>query len=145
DLGLVLEAAEGARVHDAVAVALEGGAIGMLGLGCDATSRVGRARRPRREPLALLALLVGARAERQAAHRRLSSRSASRSTRSSCAREASSVSPSGALVARGVRAAGAAAAGAAVRRAGVCGGADSSAWSAAAATPTPATRVSQRI
>ena len=42
DLRLVLEAPERARVHDAVAVALEGGAVGMLGLrraGARATPR----------------------------------------------------------------------------------------------------------
>ncbi len=42
DLGLVLQAPERARVQDAVAVALEGGAIGVRGLGLDAATRVAR-------------------------------------------------------------------------------------------------------
>ena len=45
DLGLVLQAAERARVQDAVAVALEGGAIGVRGLGLDAAARVAREQR----------------------------------------------------------------------------------------------------
>jgi hypothetical protein len=49
DLGLVLEAAEGATVDDAVAVALVGGAVGVRGLRVAAAARGGRALRERGE------------------------------------------------------------------------------------------------
>ena len=57
-LGLVLEAPERARVHDPIAIALERGAMRMLGLGVHAPARRRARDRPRREPLALF-LLVG--------------------------------------------------------------------------------------
>jgi hypothetical protein len=49
DLGLVLEAAEGAAVDDAVAVALVGGAVGVGRLRVAAAARGGRALRVRGE------------------------------------------------------------------------------------------------
>src|SRR5262249_42453542 len=56
DLGLVLEAAERSRVHDAVAVALEGGAVGMGLLGEEATARRAALHRVGGEAFGLLAL-----------------------------------------------------------------------------------------
>ena len=57
-LGLVLEPPERARVHDPIAIALERGAMAVLGLGVHAPARRRARDRPRREPLALF-LLVG--------------------------------------------------------------------------------------
>src|SRR5690606_20330094 len=68
DLGLELEAAEGPGMHDAVAVALEGRAVGMLGLGHEAARGVARAGGPGRESLALLLLVLLARAMAKACH-----------------------------------------------------------------------------
>src|SRR5262245_14812936 len=87
-LRLVLEAAERARMDDAIAVARKCGAVGVLGLGVEATARVGALLRVGGEPLALLLLRVGAGPE---AHS-----SSWRSTSWSAAREASSISSSGA-------------------------------------------------
>src|SRR5438874_3956596 len=50
DLGLVLETAERLGVHDPVAVALEGRSQPTIVLGVDATTRLVRADRERREP-----------------------------------------------------------------------------------------------
>ena len=49
DLGLVLQAAEGARVQHAVAIALERGAVGVRRLRLDAAARLARAQRVGRE------------------------------------------------------------------------------------------------
>ena len=59
DLRLVLQAAERARVQHAVAVALEHGAIAVLGLGLDPTARVARAHGVGRERFRLARLDLG--------------------------------------------------------------------------------------
>ena len=101
DLGLVLEPAEGARVHDAVAIALERGAVRVLRLRKDPPPRSGAPGRAGGEALVLLGLVVLARSREARAHHRpafsrsASSRSASRSTCSRRARSAASISSMG--------------------------------------------------
>ena len=55
-------------MDDAVAVALEGGAVGMLGLRDEAAGGIPRTRRPGSEPLALFLLVALARAKAKFAH-----------------------------------------------------------------------------